>query len=401
MLEPLTVERMARIAGDRAILIALSGGGDSVALLHLLAERLDAARLHAAIVDHKLRESAAAEAQTAADIARAAGVEPHLCSLAWPAGGSRGQEAARVLRYAALCATARRIGAAVIATGHTRDDQAETVLLRASRGSGLRGLAGMRAVTPAPGWPHGRGLWLARPLLHARRAELRAFLRTRGARWIEDPSNEREKYARVRARRVLAELHKDHGLDPMRFAQLAERLRPWVRGIDQQAAALINSAASFEDADVFIERVRWAGDAAVKRRALEALIVAAAGAERGPAPAPLEQLAAALESPGFSGATLAGAWLQAAGARIAVRRDPGALAGRSDGAAGLPPLGLAPGQEAVWDGRAALTVDEPGWAVVFDGRAPVLQRGEERRPFAAASPHWLLKEHVQHVLGSD
>ncbi|HET9229997.1 MAG TPA: tRNA lysidine(34) synthetase TilS, partial [Vitreimonas sp.] len=160
MLDPLTIERM----GEGPILIALSGGGDSVALLHLLTDQFGASRLRAAVVDHKLREGSAADARKAADIARVLGVEADILELSWPEGGSRAHEAARTLRYASLCQTARERRAHVIATGHTRDDQAETVLLRGARGSGLRGLAGMRAFAPAPSWPEGRGLTVARPL---------------------------------------------------------------------------------------------------------------------------------------------------------------------------------------------------------------------------------------------
>jgi tRNA(Ile)-lysidine synthase len=264
----------------------------------------------------------------------------------------------------------------------------------------LRGLAGMRFFGPPPGWPDGRGLRLARPLLGAHRAALRAYLRARGSGWIEDPSNEKDAYARVRARRMLAEFERD-GLDPMRFAALAERLRPFVDEIDERAGALIAETAEFHEDEIILDRARWRGEDAVKQRALDVLIMVASGEERGPAPIQLEGVSAALGQADFTGATLAGAWLQPRAARIIIRRDPGALSGRADGAAPLPALPLPAGEETVWDGRVAVTVDAPGWRVVFDGRSPELQRGEERRPLAAASPHWLLRERVQHVLGTD
>jgi tRNA(Ile)-lysidine synthase len=399
MLDPLTIERM-EATGEGPILVALSGGGDSVALLHLLAEHFGAARLHAAVVDHQLREGSGDDARKAADIATAAGVEADILRLSWPDLASRAQEMARRLRYSSLCKTARRLGARVIAAGHTRDDQAETVVLRGSRGSGMRGLAGMRPFGPAPGWPDGRGLRLARPLLGARRAALRAHLRARGSSWIEDPSNEKEMYARVRARRMLAALERE-GLDPMRFAALSERLRPFVDAIDKRTAAFIAEAVEFHDDEIILDRARRRGEDAIKQRALEVLIMAASGEERGPAPMQLETVSAALDRADFTGATLAGAWLQPRGARILIRRDPGALSGRADGAAPLSALPLPAGEETVWDGRVAVTIDAPGWRVVFDGRIPQLQRGEERRPLAAASPHWLLRERVQHVLGTD
>jgi len=400
MLDPLTIERMQAAAGDGPIVVALSGGGDSVALLHLLTERLGAARLRAAVVDHKLREGSDRDARAAAESAQAAGVEAHVLELSWPQSSSRAHETARALRYAALCAQARKLGARVIAVGHTRDDQAETVLLRAARGSGLRGLAGMRSYAPAPLWPEGRALRLARPLLSARRNQLRAYLTTRGASWLEDPANESEIYARVRARHVLARVERE-GLDPMRFAALAERLQLLAHRIDEQAAALIAEAAEFKEAEVVLDLESWRDAETVKRRALEALITAVSGEARGPSPIQLESLSDALKQAEFSGATLGGAWLQARGARIVIRRDPGALTGRAGGAGPLPPLPLRMGEETIWDGRVALNADESGWSVVFDGKTPLLQRGEERRALAAASPHWLLRERVRHVLGMD
>lgn len=399
MLDRLTIERMA--ADDGPILVALSGGGDSVALLHLLHERFGAARLRAAVVDHKLREGSGADAKRAVDIARGLAVEARVLELAWPDGANRAHEAARKLRYAALCGEARRVDARIIATGHTRDDQAETVLLRAARGSGMRGLAGMRAFSPAPLWPEGRGRWLARPLLGARRESLRAHLRALNAAWIEDPANANPVHARVRARAVLAELPGE-GFDPMRFAALAERLQPHVLSLDKEAAALVASAATFNADEIVLDRARWQGDDAVLQRALEALLIAASGAERGPAPARLASLSTALSQLSFTGATLAGAWLEPrAGGAVVVRRDPGALSGRAGGAAPIEPLALAPDRETVWDGRVALTMTEPGWSLVCHARAPLLQRDEERRPLAAAAPHWLLRERVQHVLGTD
>jgi tRNA(Ile)-lysidine synthase len=400
MLDPLMIERMEAAAGEGPILIALSGGGDSVALLHFLTDHFGAARLRAAVVDHRLREGSAADARKAAEIARAAGVEPHILNLTWPESGNRAHEAARALRYAALCKTARKLGARVIATGHTRDDQAETVFLRGSRCSGMRGLAGMRAFAPAPTWPEGRGLWLARPLLGARRNDLRHFLKARRATWIEDPANENEIHARVRARRALAELDNE-GLDPMRLAAVAERLRPRLDAVDKHAAALIAEAAAFDEDEIVLSLAPWRGERTVRQRALEALIMAASGAERGPSPAQIETLVTALSEPDFTGATLAGAWLRPQGNRVVIGRDPGALRGRADGAAPVPRLYLAPSEQAVWDGRVALTIEESGWSVVFDGRSPELQRGEERRPLAVASPHWLLRERVQHLLGRE
>ncbi len=400
MLDRLTIERMLTKAGERPILIALSGGGDSVALLHLLAEAIGAARLRAAVIDHALRTGSDADGWRAAEIARGSGVEAELITLSWRPDASRAHEAAREARYGALCAAARRLGARVVATGHTRDDQAETVLLRGARGSGLRGLAAMRALAPMPFWPEGRGLWLARPLLGARRFALRDQLQARGAAWIDDPANVNEAYARVRARQALAELA-EAGLDPMRFAVLAERLAPHVRGIDEAALALIEESVVFEAAEARITREAWGADTEVRQRALSVLITAAGAHARGPAPEQVDDLDRAMHAPSFEAATLAGAVVKSCGAHFVLTRDRGALAGRADGAPGIAPLALQPGIEALWDSRVALTVSELGWSVVYENGAALLARGEERAALAAASPHWLIKERVQHLLGTD
>ena len=198
MLDLLTMERM----GEGPILIALSGGGDSVALLHFLTHHVGAARLRAAIVDHKLREGSGADARKAEDIADAAGVEAYVLELIWADSANRAHEAARALRYAALCQAARKLGARVIATGHTRDDQAETLLLKLIRGAGLTGLA---AIYPRRGA-------IVRPLLDVARTDLRSYLEERGQSWVEDETNQDLENPRNRIRRlVLPELDRAYG----------------------------------------------------------------------------------------------------------------------------------------------------------------------------------------------
>jgi tRNA(Ile)-lysidine synthase len=400
------IERLEAKAGAGRVIVALSGGGDSVALMHLLAEHLGAAGLHAVVIDHALRTGSADDARRAFGFARALGLTAEIVTLAWLEGGARGQGAARAKRYAALCGAARRLGAHVIATGHTRDDQAETVLLRAARGSGWRGLAGMRALTPLPVWPEGRGLWLARPLLQTPRTALREMLAARGAAWIEDPANANGSFARVRARRTLASLA-SAGLEPMRFAALAERLTNPAAELDRAALALVHGAAEFHGDAVLLSRALWRGDDAVRQRALSALVTAAGGGASEPPAGQAAALEAQLSAPDFKAATLAGAWLKGgAGLKwgagmIAIRRDMGALRGRADGATPLPPLAVEEQVESVWDGRLALRPVEAGWSVVVENGKPVLTKGGEARPFSSLPAVWLIEERVEHLLGLD
>ena len=202
---------------EPALLLAVSGGPDSTALLLMAAEwEAPKPKLYAATVDHGLRPESAAEAEAVARLCAEAGV-PHT-TLRWEGEkpSARLQERAREVRYDLLAAHARRVGAHVIVTAHHLDDQAETVLFRLARGSGLSGLAGMATRTR-------RGeVEIARPLLGVAKAELVALCDARGAAYVSDPSNDDPRFARPRLRRLAGVLAAE-GLDASALARLARR----------------------------------------------------------------------------------------------------------------------------------------------------------------------------------
>lgn len=407
MLDRLTIERLEAAADEGPILVALSGGGDSTALLHLLVEHVGAARLRAAVVDHALRDGSSDDARRALRTAQALGAPAEVLTLSWRRDANRAQQAAREGRYAALYDHARNRGARVIAVGHTAGDQAETVLIRAAAGSGWRGLAGMAELAPAPLWPEGRGLTLARPMLGLRRETLRAYLRAQSAPWIEDPANANPKFERVRVRERLASLE-TAGFDPTRLVNFAARLRAHVEMLDVKAGALIELAAHFGAAgDIWVDRPVWnAAEAEVRQRALAVLCAAVAGARSDPVASSLAEIDARLTSASFRGATHSGVQFDIDGKQLWILRDRGALLGRSGGGRGVAPLNLAQNAETVWDGRLALKAHEPGWSVAMDGADPILQRsvGTKRRISEAegvASVRWLLRDRVRHALGQE
>jgi tRNA(Ile)-lysidine synthase len=208
----------ALIRADARTGIAVSGGPDSLALL-LLAAAVRPSLVEAATVDHALREGSRAEAEMVSQVCASLGVQHTILTAAWETKPiSAVQERARSERYRLLgdWANERRLDA--IATAHHADDQAETMMMRLARGSGVRGLAGMRAASLVPG----TDIPLLRPLLPWRRAELERICTAAGLEPARDPSNEDEQFERVRVRRALAGLC---WLDPEALAASAGHLR--------------------------------------------------------------------------------------------------------------------------------------------------------------------------------
>jgi len=335
------------------IAVALSGGGDSLALLHLAKVWSDRAgrTLVALTVDHGLQPASAAWSRFCAERAVRLGVTHR--TLTWigdkPTSGL--PAASRAARHALLAEAARAAGARVILMAHTADDLMEAELMRAAGASA----PSPRLWSPSPAWPAGRGVFLLRPLLQRRRSELRAVLEALGETWIEDPANDDPRYARTLARRRLNEC-------AIGLARAGEPPAP--------PSALPHVRQGLGGEFTIPRDVLSAAAPAEQRRLIGVLALCAAGTTRPPSAAALGRFVAKLSEPTFT-TTLAGARFEADATQLLVCREAGEAA-----RGGLQPLDLPLG-ESVFDGRFLLTARRPVSSVVpLAGRAARLSRAE-------------------------
>jgi tRNA(Ile)-lysidine synthase len=223
---------------EPAIVAAVSGGPDSLAMLVLLAGWAAAAqrpRLTIATVDHGLRPASADEAAHVRDVAHRFGLPARLIRLDALQAGTGLQARARSARYQALAALARDMGVSTLMTAHTLDDQAETVLMRMAAGSGVAGLAGIRSVSRIG------TLTLARPFLAVAKARLVTTCIAHGLSPASDPSNTDTRFARARWRKMAPLLARE-GLDATRLASLAARAAHHADAIAMLAEARLQAS---------------------------------------------------------------------------------------------------------------------------------------------------------------
>jgi tRNA(Ile)-lysidine synthase len=228
--------------------VAVSGGSDSVALLHILSRCFEPGRvkLLVATVDHGLRPEAAQEAETVAALAGQLG-HAHF-TLRWTGWDGCGnmQDAARRARYRLLGEWARSHRIAVLAVGHTADDQAETVLMRLARSAGVTGLAAM----PERRTMH--GITIIRPMLGLARADLRDYLTRNALGWAEDPSNSDLRYDRIKARRALQALA-PLGLTVKALANVAQNMASAREALDWYSFLAARDIAVIDGGDVALD----------------------------------------------------------------------------------------------------------------------------------------------------
>ncbi len=322
-----------------AIAVACSGGPDSLCLALLAHDWAQARGLVATalIVDHGLRPESTAEARQVRGWLRAAGMPVHILTWHGAKPVANRQAAARQARYRLLAGWCRRRDVRHLLLAQHRDDQAETLLLRAARGSGVDGLAAM-----APLRAEADGLLLLRPLLAVPKSRLLASLRQRGQPWLEDPSNRSPAYARSGARTALSLLGPDAGAHLALTARNMARAR---QALEQIAAERLAASVAFEPA----AGLAWiapesllAGPDEIALRALDRLLRRIGGLALPPRLDRLERLLAALR---------AGDWMQTLQRCRLLPWQGKLLAVRE--ARHLPaPVALSAGLDGfVWDGR--------------------------------------------------
>jgi tRNA(Ile)-lysidine synthase len=329
------------------IVLAVSGGADSTALMHLAARwrrmRASGPALHVATVDHALRAGSRIEAEAVGAVAAALGVPHHLLTWGGRKPASALQAAAREARYALLADLLDKLGGrcSALVTGHTADDQAETLLMRLARGSGLDGLS---AMPPQRLLHRNASHQLVRPLLAVPRQRLVATLQAEGIDWSEDPSNANAAFERVRLREASATLAV-LGLGASPLTTSAARLQRARSALDW-ATSEFETRVLDVNAGAFaaIDRAGFAAaPAELRLRLLSRVLARFGGCAPPPRLARVEALLGRLAGNQTLTATLGGCVLTAKAGAMCIFREPGRRS--------LPEFVLAGADARPWDER--------------------------------------------------
>lgn len=352
---PVTPEEFAAAASplfDAAsrFAIAVSGGADSLALMHLANEwcrREGRVLPHIVTVDHGLRAAASQEARDVKAWAHQAGLDQTTLEWKHNRPTANLQSEARQARYNLIGDWMRKSGMTTLATGHTADDQAETLLMRLARGSGLEGLSGMKSLRPFPSSAQA-GLKMARPLLGFSHARLVATLRARNLSWCEDPTNEDTRFLRVQVRKLMPQLS-TLGMTTTRLTETTAHLSRANALVSDLAHALERQAVEVFPWGYVLLDVRQIGEAhdELACRVLARTLKAVSGSEYPPEFAHILFVLEWLrDAAGPAGRTLGGCRLvRRPEGRVLVCREEAAL--EREGAECV----IRAGETLVWDGR--------------------------------------------------
>ena len=330
-----------RIVGkrpDERLAVAFSGGGDSTALVHLC--RNMTPRPLILIVDHALRPGSAEEARGAQSFAQNLGLEARLLSWAHDNPKTGLQEKARRARYGLMGQVCREEGIRYLLTGHTQDDQAETLFMRYEKGTGWRGAAGMAEYSYAPVWPELAEVTIVRPLLRVSRDKLRHYNRRNNLTWTEDPSNRNEVFDRVRIRHYLSER-------PRMSRELLMAAKDLREGIVKEKHHIAQQYEKFVQID---DNGIATVTGPLTSKAWEYLLLAAGGKDKPISAKKLERVIEIAKHPTNNGLTLGGARVRREGNVFLVGPDPGPYYGRNNVPA-MENVHVQTEQHSVWGGR--------------------------------------------------
>lgn len=367
------------------LLVAVSGGSDSLGLLLFLKRAIDGQTyphrhtLSAATIDHGLRPEAADEAGEVAELCRELGIEHRIERWTGNKPGTGLPGAARAARYRLLAHAADILKADAIVTGHTLDDQIETVAMRADRSADATlGLSGM-----APATLYAGHLWILRPLLRTRRTAIRSGLAADGRTWIDDPSNDDPRYERVRTRRAAPTL------DAARI-DAAARQRT---SLSSRAADWLKRHATAGPGMLVTVSLPASTEKAVSDHALGALVAVLGGKLHRPGADSLARLSLKLDEGSDFRLTLSGTLVIRRRDRLHLVRER----------RGLLPLSLAPGATSIWDGRYTIVNSSDSEITVTGGPAPTIDRtlpGSIRSALQENAPQIIENKEVRHTGGA-
>jgi tRNA(Ile)-lysidine synthase len=334
------------------VALAVSGGGDSLALLDCIDRwrRSRGGRPEPTVltVDHRLRRSSAEEAETVAAIARQRRMPARILVWEGPYPTADIEAAARAARYRLLLDATAELGASHLVLAHHRDDQAEGFLMRLQRGAGLFGLAAMRPEIAVG------AVTILRPFLELSKARLLATVAAAHLRPLEDAMNSDPRFARSRIRRLMPLLAAE-GLDAAAIAATARRLQGAAEALDRSASRVIEEAVATDDLAVaHLDHGRLSVEPEeIRLRVLVRLLLAIGGEAYPPRFERLKALAGAIAAHAGHGRfkrTLAGTVIEWRGGRFAVYREIGR--------AGLPTMEIQGGFRGLWDHRFEIEIGE-------------------------------------------